>query len=150
MAKQVGIFLGVVLVLIIAVAVYAYQMYHAMTSVIVNGQVITVQIANTDAERTQGLSGHAPLADDNGMFFVFPTSGNYGFWMKDMTFPIDIIWVNSQMQVVHVEPSLTPATYPTVFYPDADSLYVLEVPAGTVSRLNITVGDTVQFDAKTL
>ncbi len=150
MARQLGIFLGVLLLLIIAGSVYVYHMYHATASIIVNGQIFSVEVANTDAARQKGLSGHAPLASNNGMLFVFPQSGNYGFWMKDMTFSIDIIWVNSQLQVTHVEQSLSPETYPTVFYPDTESLYVLEVPAGTASRLNIHPGDTIQFDTKTI
>jgi uncharacterized membrane protein (UPF0127 family) len=150
MARQIGILLAIVLVLIIVGGAYVYQMYHATTTVVINGQAFTMQIANTDAERTQGLSGDAPLAPNSGMLFVFPQLGNYGFWMKDMNFPLDIIWVDDHFQVTHIEQSLATSTYPTIYYPDADSLYVLEVPAGTASRLDINVGDTIQLDMKTL
>ena len=146
MARQLGIFFGGLLVVILIAAVFAYRMYHSTTSVVVNGQTFTMEIANTDALRTKGLSGHAPLAPNHGMLFVFPQLGNYGFWMKDMLFSLDIIWVNDRFQITHIEQSVSPSTYPTMFYPDALSLYVLEVPAGTASLLNIHVGDNIQLN----
>ncbi len=150
MTRQFGIFLGVIIIGIIVVAVMLYRNYSGTATVIVNGKTFTVEVANTDALRTKGLSGHAPLADNGGMLFVFPTAGNYGFWMKDMLYPLDIIWVNTQHQVVHIEQNLGPGSYPTVYYPGAASLYVLEVNDGQVSLLNLQVGDIVQFKTQNL
>ncbi len=133
------------MVILIVVGVVFYRNYSSKLSIVLNGKTFVLEVANTDATIKQGLSGHAPLADDGGMLFIFPTAGNYGFWMKDMLFPLDIIWINSNFQIVHVEQNLTPASYPTVYYPNADALYVIEINAGQTAKLNIHEGDTVQL-----
>ncbi len=114
-------------------------------SVILGGKTFSVEIAKTDMERERGLSLHVPLSDSQGMLFIFPTEGLYGFWMKDMLFPIDIVWIDSNLKIVHIEKDLSPETYPKIFSPGAESLYVLEIPAGQSDILNIKTGDRVKF-----
>lgn len=109
------------------------------------GKAFTIEIANTDDLREKGLSGHTPLTDTEGMLFVFPAPGKYGFWMKDMTFPIDIIWIDEQGMVVHVEHSVATSTYPTILYPTNESLYVLEIKAGQSKSLRVKNGDRVEM-----
>lgn len=100
-------------------------------ALIVSGDLrIPVTIADTPEEQQQGLSGTALLPTDTGKLFVFNTPGNYGFWMKDMHYPLDIIWIDSTMRVVGITTDIRPDTYPTVFYPPQDVSYVLEVNAG--------------------
>ncbi len=118
-----------------------FRQNELKNEVILNGKAFFVETANTPAAMERGLSGHAPLADNQGMLFVFPTPGNYGFWMKDMTFPLDIIWFDANLRVTHIEKALSPDTYPTIFYPNADSLYVLEVNAGQADATHLKVGD---------
>ena len=86
-----------------------------------------VRIADSLAERAQGLSGTAALAPDEGMLFVFERAGMYGFWMKDMYYPIDIIWLNDELRPVGITKNISPDTFPTVFYPPVPVRYVLEV-----------------------
>ena len=103
----------------------------------IGGQKIFVEIADTDQTRAQGLSGHAPLGDNEGMLFIFPELGTHGFWMKDMLFPIDIIWfddiansADGVKQIIYIKKSATPESYPEIFSPMKPSKYILEVPAG--------------------
>ncbi len=98
--------------------------------------------------QVRGLSGHKPLTPDEGMLFVFPKAGNYGFWMKDMTFPLDIIWFDQNFHVTHIEKALSPDTYPKTFYPNANSEYVLEVNAGQAATVDLKIGDTATFIKK--
>jgi len=86
-----------------------------------------VRIADSLAERAQGLSGTTALAPDEGMLFVFERAGMYGFWMKDMYYPIDIIWLNDELRPVGITKNISPDTFPTVFYPPVPVRYVLEV-----------------------
>jgi len=65
------------------------------------------------------------------MLFVFENPGIHGIWMKDMKFPIDIIWLDKDMSVISKELNVSPDTYPQVFYPSREAYYVLEVKAGT-------------------
>src|SRR4051812_1798797 len=65
------------------------------------GQHVVVDLATTPTTREQGLSGRAALPENHGMLFVFDTPGVYPFWMKDMNFPIDMIWISNDMKVVY-------------------------------------------------
>jgi uncharacterized protein len=106
----------------------------------IGGISLTVEIADTDALRAQGLSGHEPLKSNEGMLFVFDTDGMYSFWMKDMLFPIDILWLDAEGDVVHIEKNLSPDTYPQSFTPGSPSRYVLELRAGFADQYDIRIG----------
>lgn len=102
---------------------------------------IKALVANTPDLREKGLSGREGLPEGEGMLFVFETPGKYGFWMKDMKFPIDIIWISGD-RAVGIEKSLSPDSYPQIFYPGEDVNFVLEVPAGFSERHNINISDS--------
>ena len=110
------------------------------------GEEFIVEVADTPAERMQGLSGRNSLVDDGGMLFVFDKPGTYGFWMKDMKFPIDIIWINGD-EVVYVLRDLNPASYPSIFNSPLSADKVLEVKAGTAERLSVAGGDKVSVES---
>jgi uncharacterized protein len=112
------------------------------------GQNIKVDLALTNAEREQGLSARVALAENNGMLFVFERSGNYPFWMKNMNFPIDIIWINEDMKVIYIKKDARPESYPETYGPDiseGDAKYVLEVVSGFSGRNNLKEGDKIEF-----
>lgn len=121
------------------------NVYPIPKDVIVNNKAYYVEIADTPSEQEKGLSGYKYLRDNQGMLFVFQTPGNYGFWMKDMNFPLDIIWIDQNSKVIHIEKSLSPSTYPQVFYPGGPALYVLEVNAGQADTTQLEIGDTVKI-----
>ena len=106
---------------------------------------ISVEIADTDEERTLGLSGRESLESDYGLLFVFDTPGKYGFWMHDMNFSIDIIWIDENWKVVGIERLVNPDTYPKIFYPIETIKYVLEINSGESSRLGIDTGSVLSF-----
>lgn len=108
------------------------------------GAIFNVRVADTSALRARGLSGSKPLTDNEGMFFVFDASDRIGFWMKDMLYALDIVWLDTDMKIVHIEKNLSPDTYPTVFYPDKPARYVFEIAAGTTDRLGIQEGDVLE------
>lgn len=99
-----------------------------------------IDIADSSSEREQGLSGHAPIDDEYGMLFVFPTKGEYAFWMKDMRFAIDIVWLADDGTILGVTKNLTPETYPETFGPPTAVRYALEVAAGKVERAGWEAG----------
>jgi uncharacterized protein len=125
-----------------------FQNQNRKAEIILAGKIFLVEIADNDLSRSKGLSGHEPLQDNEGMIFIFNTPALEGFWMKDMKFPIDIIWIDENLKISHIEKSLTPETYPTVFYPKTPSLYVLEVSAGQSEKLGLKVGDPAEFNRK--
>jgi|SRR3989344_4381612 len=109
----------------------------------IDGAIINIEIADTDEERNRGLSGRESLSESSGMLFTFDKPGLHGIWMKDMKFPIDIAWIDAQKTVIGVEKNVSPDTFPQVFYPPSDALYVLEVSAGTFEKNHIDIGETV-------
>jgi len=106
---------------------------------------IFVEFVSTEAERELGLSGRDSLKEDSGMFFVFDRPDFYGIWMKDMKFPIDIIWLDENLHVTSVVKEVFPQTFPKIFYPDKKSSYVIEVNTGFVEKSEIKIGDVVNF-----
>ncbi|MEK7602088.1 MAG: DUF192 domain-containing protein [Patescibacteria group bacterium] len=101
------------------------------------------EIAKTDSEKERGLSGRPYIQDNYGMLFVFDTPGNYGFWMKDMLVSIDIIWLSDNGTILGINPSVTPATYPNVFYPPSPVRYVLETRTDYAHDAGWVVGSRV-------
>ena len=103
-----------------------------------------VEIADTFGKMGKGLMGHRPLENNQGMLFVFEREGRHGFWMLNMKFSIDIIWLDSNAKIVHIWHSAQPCTSifscPTV-RPKSDASYVIELKAGTASRLGMKRGD---------
>ena len=111
---------------------------------------VNLEIARTDPDREKGLGGHAPLGARDGMLFIFERPATYSFWMKGMTFALDMMWIDGG-KVVHLErdvpppaPGMPESAYP-VYTPRASALYVLEVAAGFARRNGIDVGTAVEF-----
>ncbi len=112
---------------------------------------LSVEIANTPETRKQGLSGHAPLTDDQGMLFIFPAPSVQTFWMVDMTFPLDIIWIGTDRKVVGITANV-PAPFPgapveklPLYSSPFPVQYVLEVNAGWAKSHNVKIGDVVNW-----
>lgn len=116
------------------------------TQLYINGTIFGTYIAETEEDRTKGLSGRGFLPAGMSMLFLFDRPEKAGIWMKDMRFPIDIIWLDSYKRVIHELPNVSPKTYPTVFYPSSEALYVVELQAGTIENKNIKEGDVISFD----
>lgn len=114
------------------------------------GQNIRVDLALTEAEQSLGLSGRNSLASNEGMLFVFDKLDKYSFWMKDMNFAIDMIWLapssagSGSAKVVYIKKDAKPESYPESYGPtDAYAKYVLEVVSGFSDKNNLKVGDSV-------
>lgn len=118
------------------------------TTITVGGIAVSVEIADEPGERAQGLSGRAGLAPGTGMLFVFPQPGPRSFWMKDMRFCLDLVWIESDLvqgATMNVCPTkvLSDADLPTYSSPGPVS-YVLEVPAGWLSANGFGAGTPVE------
>ena len=126
---------------------HGVYVYGDEISVKLVNQVIKVDVVSTPEARSLGLSGRASLNKDQGMLFVFDTPGNYSFWMKDMNFPIDIIWFDEMGKVVYIQKDAQPESYPEAFTPPKEktSKYVLEVFSGFSLKHNLQVGDAIEF-----
>lgn len=111
----------------------------------IGGQTVSVSIADTPELRERGLSRHSGLRDHEGMFFIFPEDGYYAFWMKDMHFAIDMVWISSAGTVVFIKPEVSPGTYPNTFTSPDSARYVVELPSGFCRRYGVKVGEKVRL-----
>lgn len=107
-------------------------------------QLIYETVANT-AGREKGLSGRASMPADHGMLFMFEQEGRHCFWMKDMRFDLDMVWLDATGTVVTIRDRISPATYPAEFCPDRPAKYVIEVNAGTAAAAGVTVDSRISI-----
>ena len=126
------------------------QLAVATTSklVVPSGESVVVRVADDETERQQGLSGTDSLPRGEGMLFVFEKPGEYGIWMKDMNYDIDILWLDAEGRVVKVvenapAPDIESQTW--LVYKNAEpAMYVLELGAGEFARMGIALGDQIK------
>ncbi|MEY2664714.1 MAG: hypothetical protein RIT04_522 [Candidatus Parcubacteria bacterium] len=135
----------VILVAIITFLLVQYTQKSSKKEVGIIEPLSYVLVADTNSEKELGLGGRDSLASDTGMLFVFDESSEHAFWMKDMKFGIDIIWLDENMRVVHVENDVLPESYPKIFSSREKSRFVLEVSAGIAKKNNYTEGSTLDF-----
>ena len=121
---------------------------YLKSNVTINGFKLTADLALTNEQIEKGLSVKDKLKENEAMLFVFGESAKRSFWMKDMKFPIDIIWLDSDGNVVHIEQNLQPCVSVlicTSYSPNIESQYVLETVAGFTQRHNVSVGTDIDF-----
>jgi len=104
-----------------------------------------LRVAATAQQQEKGLGDIASMPENSGMLFWFTDDKPRCFWMKDMHFPLDIIWVDAAHRVTHVQPHISPATYPNAFCPPAPARYVIELNSGEAARAGLQRGETLTF-----
>ena len=113
--------------------------------------VFATRVVRTPAEREKGLSDTLNLRSDQAMLFVYDSDDKWSIWMKDMKYPIDIVWLDKDKKVVYIVKNAPPESYPyESFTPKEKARYVLELPAGTVSQKKIVIGEDAAFDENKL
>lgn len=138
----------IILLISLYILTQSTQFRKNSTQVTIGETIITAEIADTDEERSKGLSGRNSLPKNYGLLFVFEEAKKYPFWMKDMKFPIDIIWINKNEVVDitnHAPPETNTKSSLTIYKPKVPALYVLEVNANYVRENTIKVGDEVEI-----
>jgi uncharacterized membrane protein (UPF0127 family) len=122
-----------------------WQHYHSTDTLSVNSKKYHLLVAATPAVQEKGLGDRASLSLNEAMLFEFTTPAKTCFWMKDMQFPLDMVWVNSQKQVISIESNVSPSTYPETFCPEAPAQYVFEFNAGQAKAAGLQLGQTLNF-----
>lgn len=115
----------------------------------IDGHNFKVAVAASQQEREVGLSETEPLQQSQGMIFLFEKSDYHSFWMKNMKFPIDIIYINKDTIVTiknNVQPPKGNIESPIIYTPAAPSDKVLEIQAGLSEKYNFKKGDKVKYE----
>ena len=156
-ARPAGILLIVLTALLVAVladhhtksqVTSACGPYRNDTTVTINGQKLNTEVVESPAEQAKGLSGRPCIDPNEAMLFVHRGVGQYPIWMKNMKFPIDIIWISPDHRVAGIERNVAPSTYPDSFTNDKHHLasFVLELKANRSVSLGINaLGTPVIF-----
>lgn len=109
--------------------------------------VFLTQVAKTPEALEKGLSGTHNLRENEAMLFIYDRDDKWGIWMKDMSYPIDIVWLDKDKKVVYIVKNAPPESYPfESFTPKQEARYVVELPAGTVEKKAINIGAQAAFD----
>jgi uncharacterized membrane protein (UPF0127 family) len=123
---------------------------YLQAKVTINKFELRVYLAITNDQQIKGLSVKDHLKENEGMLFVYKQPSRQGFWMKNMKFPIDIIWLDNHGTVIDINHSLQPCIISFAFLcptyiPDKDSLYVLETVSGFSKKHSIKIGTHADF-----
>ena len=139
------ILLITVLLLFIAVVSACLILWPKGQKIVIGNKSYSVKVAKTQAERLKGLSGTSSLANDSAMLFDFGQSGDWQIWMKDMNYPIDILWTDNNGTVLGTKQNATPQSYPEVFSINKPSYYVIELNNGEIAKQNIANGTKIKI-----
>lgn len=137
-----GMRLTAAVLVVAGISYLLWQMNDTQQVLRLHGYTYRATILRTPDELVRGLSGTNILPKDHAAVFVFPRNDRWAIWMKDMQYPIDIVWLNSNKQVIHMVKEIQPSSYPKFQpQPDTPARYVIELPSGTIERTGIALGD---------
>ena len=107
---------------------------------------LDIDIAQTPEQLSNGLMGVTFLPPNSGMLFMFPEESTYSFWMKNTLIPLDIIWLSSDLEIVHIEHAIPCTEDPCQTYtPDYPARYVLETNLNFTVENSISLGDSIRL-----
>jgi len=112
-------------------------------AILIGDQSVEVFIADTPTTQARGLSRVPALSENTGMMFIFTEPHKPQFWMKDMHFALDMIWIDESLTIVDIHQNVTPDTYPETFSPMQPASAVIELTAGMIDELDVGVGDVL-------
>lgn len=135
-------FFGCAVILLLVSLVLTVGQTFNRPSIQFGSCTLKAHIALTDQEKAKGLSGQPPLGQNEAM--IFPFSDDVpGFWMKDMLFPIDIVWVNNH-QVIDINAQVPPDNGTTTYLPSKPIDWVIETAAGRAAECGVQSGSTIK------
>jgi len=135
------------IIIIAAIVALYYWKNPLVPKLEINKTTFTYELAITPEQLTQGLSGRDPLPSLHGMLFVFDHEEQFKFWMKEMKFPLDLIWIDNKtvVDITKNAPIPVPGQNLPLYSPKKAVNRVLEVTAGTADQYNIKEGDSVNY-----
>jgi uncharacterized membrane protein (UPF0127 family) len=144
--ENIRLVLGAAVVIFLLLLLLAFLFSRKSTKVTLNGQTFSVKVAKTDKEKQLGLSTTKKLDKNKGMLFLFDNADYYAFWMKNMKFPLDIIYISGGkvVYVVHNAPTPTGSSLP-IYQPTQKADKVLEINSGLSNTYNIKTGTQVKI-----
>lgn len=115
------------------------------SQVILGEKILDLEVVSNSEDKIKGLSGREFLPEDRAMLFVFPKEDFHGIWMKEMNFPIDILWLDKDFVIMDIRNDVSPESFPKIFKPQTKSSYILEIKAGLSEKEEIKIGESLEF-----
>lgn len=144
--KKIIFILSVFFVLVIIGLLQGGSLIFKNPTAKINNETFKLEVAKTEKEKQIGLSKFKNLSKDKGMVFIFDKPSYYSFWMKDMKFPIDILYIKGEKIVtIHEDQRPPQSGNPFIVYPSQPADKVLEINSGLTKKYGIKVGDKVTF-----
>lgn len=124
------------------VSIHVYSFHgNKIEKITINNKTFYAEVVSSSDKMQKGLGGRNSLCQSCAMLFEFPQTGRYTFWMKDMHFPLDIIWILDG-KVVYLEKNVL-ENFSGVITPPVDADQVLEINVGNVDKFDIKIGDKI-------
>jgi uncharacterized membrane protein (UPF0127 family) len=147
MKKKTLLYIVIALIILIAglyyISIRKYSLYgNPIKSVTIRNTDMYLEVVRDREKMEKGLGKRAGICEDCGMLFVFAKTGKYSFWMKDMQFPLDILWLLDG-RIVKIEKNVQPS-FAGVLVPSEEANAVLEVNASKSEELSLKIGDMVR------
>ena len=134
------------IIIVLLIILYFKKSPTKYTNVKIGNTEIRAEVADTLIKRTRGLMFRKSLPENEGMLFIFDEEDCYSFWMMNMSFPIDIIWINKEKEVIDITKNVQPCKLicPT-YKPKEKAMYVLEVNANFTEEHDVEIGKPLEF-----
>lgn len=126
----------------------SFSLLKKSATATIGNHTFTLSIARSQKEKEVGLSETKLLSENQGMIFIFDKPDYYSFWMKNMKFPIDIIYINNDAIVTIIKNAqiIKPQDNPTVYFSTQPADKVLEIQAGLSEKYKFKEGDRVKYE----
>ncbi len=155
MKKIIAAIIGLIVIVIIGFLIFSAVRSNSSifsflnkSSVTINNHKFDLSVAKSDKEKQVGLSDKKSLSENSGMIFTFDKPDYYPFWMRNMHFPIDILFIaNNKIVTIYrnVQPPKSNNEELPIYRPSQPADTAIELPAGTADKYNIQEGDTVKI-----
>ena len=134
------------LVAIVIVVIFTSKSETKYTKVMIGNREVKAELADTPLKQMKGLMFRKSLPENYGMLFIFDKEDYHGFWMMNTSIPLDIIWINRDMEIVYIEKNAQSCgILCPVYRPNEKAKYVLEVNSGFVDKHKIEVGHFIEI-----
>jgi len=137
-----------IIVSFLVIIIIMFVLINSKTEkVCINNHCFDVELVQTQEQRNRGLMYRESLGENQGMLFVFDEEKEQSIWMKNMLIPLDIIWINNDKEIVHIEKNVQPCTEEDCgsIRPNKKAKYVLEINAGQANKASFEIGNKLIF-----
>lgn len=137
------IIINAIIIVLGYVSIREYSFHgNRIKKIVLGNENFYSEVVSSPSRMYRGLGGRNDLCQSCAMLFQFSDSGKHSFWMKNMLFPLDIIWLLND-KIVHLEKNV-PKDFSGIMMPSDKADQVLEINAGNIERLGIKIGDKME------